>query len=131
MRLNIRIYYEDTDCGGVVYYANYLRYFERGRTEYLRERGVSPSGLLEKGMLFVVRKVEVDYLSPARYDDILVLETEVIEISRTSVTFAQAIKKEDGLDTLVARGTVVLVMLGELGKPARIPEDLKTALLKK
>jgi len=126
--MNIRIYYEDTDCGGVVYYANYLRYFERGRTEYLRARGISPSGLLEKGMLFVVRKVEVDYLAPARYDDLLILETEVLEISRTSVTFAQSIKK-DGLPTLAARGNVVLVMVDGNGKPARIPEDLKAALL--
>jgi len=128
MRLNIRIYYEDTDCGGVVYYANYLRYFERGRTEYLRERDISPSGLLEKGVLFVVRKVEVDYLSPARYDDLLVLETEVLETSGTSVTFAQTIKKDE---TLVARGTVVLVMVNGNGKPTRVPEDLKSALLTK
>lgn len=128
MRMNIRIYYEDTDCGGVVYYANYLRYFERGRTEYLRTLGISPSGLLEKGILFVVRKVEVDYLAPARYDDLLILETEVFEISRTSVTFGQIIKK-DGLETLVARGNVVLVMVDENGKPARIPEDLKAALM--
>lgn len=126
--MNIRIYYEDTDCGGVVYYANYLRYFERGRTEYLRTLGISPSGLLEKGILFVVRKVEVDYLAPARYDDLLILETEVFEISRTSVTFGQIIKK-DGLETLVARGNVVLVMVDENGKPARIPEDLKAALM--
>jgi acyl-CoA thioester hydrolase len=128
MRMDIRIYYEDTDCGGVVYYANYLRYFERGRTEYLRVRGVSPSGLLEKGALFVVRKVEVDYLAPARYDDLLVLETEVSAISGASVTFAQTIKKE-GVDTPVARGAVVLVMVNGNGKPARIPEDLRAALL--
>lgn len=124
--MNIRIYFEDTDCGGVVYYANYLRYFERGRTEYLRALGVSPSGLLEKGMLFVVRNVEVDYIAPARYDDLLVLETEVSGVSRTSVTFAQSIKKE-GFPTQVARGTVVLVMVDKKGRPARIPEDLKAA----
>ncbi len=126
--MNIRIYYEDTDCGGVVYYANYFRYFERGRTEYLRERGISPSGLLEKGILFVVRKVEVEYLAPARYDDLLLLETELSAISKTSVTFGQTIRKE-GLQTGIARGTVVLVMVDRNGKPARIPQDLKAALL--
>ncbi len=126
--MDIRIYYEDTDCGGVVYYANYLRYFERGRTEYLRARGVSPAGLLEKGILFVVKKVEVDYLAPARYDDLLVLETEVSAISKTSLTFGQTIRKE-GLETVIARGNVLLVMVDKKGKPSRIPEDLKAALL--
>ena len=67
--MEIRIYYEDTDCGGVVYYANYLKYFERARTQYLEERGLSVAGLMNEGTVFVVVHAEVDYRSPARYGD--------------------------------------------------------------
>ncbi len=112
----------------MVYYANHLRYFERARTEYLRACGISPSALLEKGMLFVVKKVEVEYLAPARYDDLLVVETEVAAISKASVTFEQTIGK-DGLPNRIARGTMALVLVDGKGKPSRIPEEFKAALI--
>ena len=73
--MDIRIYYEDTDCGGGVYYGNYLKYFERARTQYLEERGLSVAGLMKEGTVFVVVHAEVDYRSPARYGDRLIIET--------------------------------------------------------
>lgn len=124
MLLPIRIYYEDTDCGGVVYYANYLKYFERGRTELLRARGISLTDFHNKGMLFVVAKVEVEYLSPCRYDDLLVLDTQLADISRVTMTFKHSISRE-GSEKELVRGTVVLASVGKDGRPIRIPEEVR------
>ncbi|MGQ0667819.1 MAG: acyl-CoA thioesterase, partial [Nitrospiraceae bacterium] len=90
--MEVRIYYEDTDCGGVVYYANYLKYFERARTSYLEERGLSVAGLMNDGTVFVVVHAEVDYRSPARYGDTLVIDTVVAEMSAASLTFEHVVK---------------------------------------
>lgn len=128
MQLPIRIYYDDTDCGGVVYYANYLRYFERGRTEFLREKGISLTDLQDKGILFVVTKVEVEYLSPCRYNDLLFLNTQLTDISRATMTFRHSIKRE-GEEKELVRGTVVLASIGKDGRPMRIPEELKGVLI--
>lgn len=125
--LCIRVYYEDTDCGGVVYYANYLRYFERGRTEFLREKGISLSDLRDKGILFVVSKVEVEYLSPCRYNDLLFLDTRIADISRATITFKHSIKRE-GEEKELARGSVTLVTIDKNGRPIRIPEELRKVL---
>ncbi|HXI10130.1 MAG TPA: YbgC/FadM family acyl-CoA thioesterase [Thermodesulfobacteriota bacterium] len=127
MRLPIRIYYEDTDCGGVVYYANYLKYFERGRTEFLRALGVSLPELREQGTLFVVRKAEVEYISPCRYDDLLHLETEVSSVTGATITFRHGVRK-DGLDREAVRGTVTLAAVGTDGRPTRLPEGLRAGL---
>ncbi len=126
MLLPIRIYYEDTDCGGVVYYANYLKYFERGRVEFLRERKISLSELENKGILFLVARAEIEYLSPCRYDDILLLDTQIAEISGATMTFKHTIRRE-GSEKELVRGTVVLASVGEDGRPIRIPEELKKA----
>ncbi|MBI3995048.1 MAG: YbgC/FadM family acyl-CoA thioesterase, partial [Nitrospirae bacterium] len=93
-RLSVRIYYEDTDCGGVVYYANYLRYFERARTEYLRDRGVDLGTWAEKGLYFVVSRVEIVYKAPARYSDLLQIETAVTDLSKASLTFSHAVRDQ-------------------------------------
>lgn len=88
--LLIRVYYEDTDAGGVVYYANYLKYFERARTEWLRQLGVNQLQLAEtEGRLFVVKNVEIQYRRPARLDDELTLHTEVSRTGRASIQFEQ------------------------------------------
>ena len=87
----LRMYYEDTDAGGVVYYANYLRYLERGRTEYLRERGFSVRGLQGKGYLIPVMRLEIDYLSPAVLDDLIRVDTTVLEISGATFTLGQQV----------------------------------------
>jgi len=122
----IRIYYEDTDCGGVVYYANYLRYFERGRTELLRERGVSLAGLHERGIVFAVTKAEVQYLSPCRYGELVILDTRVSAVTGATVTFEHTVRKE-GADKDAVRGVVVLASLGPGGRPIRVPEEVKAA----
>ncbi len=125
--MEIRIYYEDTDAGGVVYYANYLRYFERGRTEYLRERGLSVSELAERGCIFPVVRLEADYRAPARHDDLLRIETEVLEVGKTAFTVGQqAVRAIDGKVLVDAK--VTLVCVNPQMKPRRLPEDLLQAL---
>lgn len=127
MRLPIRIYYEDTDCGGVVYYANYLKYFERGRTELLRALGVSLPKLRKEGFLFVVRKAEAEYLAPCRYDDLIYLDTGISASTGATVTFRHSIIKE-GSGTEAVRGEVVLAAINPDGRPARLPSQLRAAL---
>lgn len=127
MLLPIRIYYEDTDCGGVVYYANYLKYFERGRTEFLREKGFSLTDFHDKGILFVVTGVEIEYLSPARYNDLLLVDTQLTDISRATITFKHSIKRE-GSEKELVKGTVVLASIGKDGRPIGIPEELKKSV---
>lgn len=124
MKIPVRVYYEDTDCGGVVYYANYLRYFERARTEYLR----SLAGLHhEKDVIFVVRRAEAEYLGPCRYDDLLEVETVVAAVTGATVTFGHAIRK-DGDDRELVRGRVTLACVGADGRPARMPAEVRAAL---
>lgn len=94
----VRVYYEDTDAGGVVYYANYLKFFERARTERLRDMGFEQDRLrAELGVLFVVRSAQVDYLKPARFNDELAVTAEVTEVKRASMVFSQQIRR-DGVD---------------------------------
>lgn len=125
--LPIRVYYEDTDCGGVVYYANYLRYFERGRTEFLRERGVSLADCHDKGIVFVVTRAELDYLSPGRYNDLLLLDTQLADMTRITMTFRHKIKI-DGSEKELVRGVVTLATVNKDGRPVRLPSDLEKAL---
>lgn len=127
--LPIRVYYEDTDCGGVVYYANYLKYFERGRTEFLRERGVSLTDCHDKGIVFVVTRAEVDYLSPGRYNDLLLLDTQLTGTSRITMTFRHSIKREGSEKELVS-GIVVLASVNRDGRPVRLPQDIRARLEK-
>src|SRR5512138_3748159 len=101
--MEFRIYYEDTDAGGVVYHANYLGYFERARTEFFRERGVSVRDLHDQGSIFPVIRLEIDYKAPARLDDLVRIETEVLEVGRISFTLGQrAVRAADGV--LLASG---------------------------
>jgi len=86
--LKVRVYYEDTDAGGIVYYANYLKYYERARTEWLRQKGIDQSLLATtERRLFVVKNVEIQYLRPARLDDELTIQTEVSHLGRASIRF--------------------------------------------
>ena len=125
--LPIRIYYEDTDCGGVVYYANYLRYFERGRTEFLRDRGVSLTDCHNNGVVFVVTKAELEYLSPGRYNDLLLLDTQLTDISGVKMTFSHIIKRE-GSEKELVRGMVTLASVNSDGRPVRLPENIRAML---
>ncbi len=125
--MEVRIYYEDTDCGGVVYYANYLKYFERARTHYLEERGLSVVGLLKEGTQFLVVHAELDYRSPARYGETLAVETTVTQIGRTSVTFAHVIRERTS-QRVVVEGSAKLVTVDLQGKVKRLEKSLVDAL---
>lgn len=116
----VRVYWEDTDAGGVVYYANYLKFLERARSEWLRALGIGQAELAERdGILFVVRRVEADYLRPARYDDALTVACRLAEVGRASLEMTQAIRRDDVV-LLTARVRVACVTAGQI-KPARIP----------
>jgi len=121
--LPIRVYYEDTDAGGVVYYANYLRFFERGRTEWLRGRGIEQDGWLEQGVAFVVRRVEMDNLAPARFNDLLQVRTRVLSCRRASLEFVQEIVNSH--DQILCRASVKIacVDLNKM-KPQPIPPQI-------
>jgi len=125
--MEIRIYYEDTDCGGVVYYANYLKYFERARTHYLEERGLSVSGLMKEGTVFVVVRAELDYRSPARYGDTLLIETVVSDMSTASMIFAHVVK-EKASGRVIVEGAARLASTDGNGKVKRLDKAVVAAL---
>jgi len=125
--MEYRIYYEDTDAGGVVYHANYLGYFERGRTEYFRERGLSVAELARDGHVFPVVRLEIDYRAPAVLDDLVRVETEVLKIGKTSFTLGQQVVRSFD-DKLLACGKVTLVCVSPAMKAKRLPKELLQVL---
>ena len=125
--MEVRIYYEDTDCGGVVYYANYLKYFERARTQYLEERELSVAGLMKEGTVFVVVHAEVDYRSPARYGETLVIETVVSEMTAASFTFSHVIRERESRRAVV-EGSARLATVDGSGKVKRLDKAMIAAL---
>jgi acyl-CoA thioester hydrolase len=125
-KLSVRVYYEDTDAGGVVYYANYLKFAERARTEMLRELSINQSDLLEKDdIIFVVRHVEMDLKKPARLDDVLEVSTSIEKISGASLIMAQEITCNG--NSLVNLKVVIASVSSQI-KPARLPDWLKEKL---
>jgi acyl-CoA thioester hydrolase len=125
--VEIKIYYEDTDCGGVVYYANYLKYFERARTEYLEMRGYSVAALMKQGVIFVVVHAEVDYCSPGRYGDTLVVETGVSEVTRAALTFSHVVREKVS-GRVVVKGSARLAATDGNGKITRLDAAMVVAL---
>ncbi len=123
--LTKKVYYHDTDTGGVVYYANYLKYLEEARTEFLLSKGVKLKELTEAGIWFVVRRVEIDYKSPARYADSLIISTEITRIKNASWEFGQAIKR--GEDNLVEAKTKMVCVDAKFS-PRAIPEEVVNCL---
>ncbi len=122
MHFPVRVYYEDTDAGSIVYHANYLHFLERARTEFLRQGGISQQQLFEKSLAFVVKKVEIDYKFPARLDDLLDILTEVIELRRAKVILSQSIWKEN-ICLVQAKVVIACVNLDNL-KPMAIPNEI-------
>lgn len=120
-RFQTRVYYEDTDLAGIVYYANYLKFIERARSEWLRAIGVDQSALKHEGLVFAVRRVEADYLSPARFDDLLTVESSVHAISPVRIVMDQRVSRADKA-LFLARVTVVC--LRESGRPTRLPAGM-------
>ncbi len=121
--LPIRVYYEDTDMGGIVYYANYLRYIERARSDWVRSLGVDQNAMREQdGVVFVVRRVEADYLKPAKFDDELLVRTVVKTVTGVRlIMFQDVIRGED----LLFQAEVTVVCVGEGGAPARLPANIR------
>ncbi len=122
----VRVYYEDTDAAGVVYYANYLRFIERARTEMLRDAGFDHIKLRqERGLEFFVKSLSADYVAPAKLDDSLQVHTRVVNLNGASMEAAQTVKR--GTEDLV-KCTVKLVCLNQKGRPARLPADLRAQM---
>lgn len=125
--LELRVIYGDTDQMGVVYYANYLRYFEAGRAEYCRARDIAYRRLEEQGFALPVIEVHVKYRKPARYDDAIVVETSVERVGRSRVDFTYEVKRKlDGL--LLASGHTVHACVNREGRPVRLPQDVRERL---
>ncbi|MGG7645633.1 tol-pal system-associated acyl-CoA thioesterase [Rhodovulum sp. YNF3179] len=125
-RFDLRVYYEDTDLAGIVYYANYLKFIERARTEWVRGLGIDQGRLkAESGIVFAVRRVVADYLRPARFDDLLTVETRLAALSPARIVLEQDVLRAG--ERLFAAG-VTLVALAETGRPARLPADIRRAL---
>lgn len=126
-RLVVRVYYEDTDAGGVVYYANYLKYLERARTEWLRDAGIDHRTLVAQwNLLFTVRSVGIDYRAPARLDDRLEVEARVVRIGRASVDFAQAVRRDD--TELCSARVRVACLDADTFRPRALPAELRHCL---
>jgi acyl-CoA thioester hydrolase len=122
---NVKIYYEDTDAGGVVYYANYLRYMERARTELLAERGIDVSSYHAKGYLFAVVNVDVQFKKPAVLGDLIDVTTEVQDVTNVTITLSHRIFRGE---TLLVEANVRLACIGKDGKPQRLPEEFTPLL---
>ena len=123
-----RIYYHDTDAGGVVYYGNYLKYLEESRTEHLETKGLSVQNFRDRGLLYAVRQCSITYRSPARYGDTLICEAEITKVTAAQIFFDQKIfNKEDR--RLIVEAQVTLACLSPDFRPVQIPEDLKAALM--
>lgn len=119
----IRIYYEDTDAGGVVYHARYAHFFERARTEMLREKGFEQQKLRKENLAFVVRKMTIDYLHPAKLDDLLTVETTITYVQLTSLAFFQRLINQQGKEICTAEIVIVSIDTFKM-KPTRLPESI-------
>lgn len=126
----IRVYYEDTDSGGVVYYANYLKFMERARTEWLRARGFEQDALLrDRRLLFAVRRLEVDYHRPARFNDRLEVVSQVACAGRASLIFAQTIRRAGSTEILCRAQVKVACINAESFQACRMPQDLMREII--
>jgi len=125
----IRVYFQDTDAGGVVYHASYVNFMERARTEWLRAHGYSNAGLMKEfGMVFVVRSMKLDYLKPALLDDMLEVTAQIKDLGRSRITILQTVRRGDELLN-EAEVHLVCVSLDSF-KPVAVPEVLRVALKK-
>ncbi len=121
----IRVYYEDTDMGGVVYHANYLRYIERARSDWVRNLGNDQNAMRDAGIVWVVRRVEADYLATAKFDDELTVETRMVSISGVRLTMEQLVRRGE---TDIFRATVTAVCINSEGKPIRLPAEIRALM---
>jgi acyl-CoA thioester hydrolase len=125
--MDVRIYYEDTDAGGVVYHANYIKYLERARTEYFRERGLLVAELARSGFFFPVVRIEMNFKSPALHDDLLSVTTRPLRVGGSSTVICQKISRKSD-DKLLVEGIVTLACISPNLKARRIPLEIRKAL---
>ena len=118
----LRVYYEDTDLAGIVYYANYLKFIERARSEWVRGLGVDQVAMKVDGIVFAVRRVEADYIAPAHYDDELVVDTSVDKLTGARLVVRQVVRRAD---QVLFDALVTIVAIGSAGKPARLPAAIR------
>jgi acyl-CoA thioester hydrolase len=122
----VRVYFEDTDAAGIVYYANYLKFAERARTDMLRDCGISHADMMQRdGLVLVVRRCEIDYLKPAKLDDLLTIESQAAKLGGASVELLQRVLRGD---EVLAELKVLVVCIGKDGRPHRIPDHVRGAL---
>ncbi len=114
----LRVYYEDTDLAGIVYYANYLKFIERARSEYVRTLGIDQVALKSQGHVFAVSRVEADYMQPAKFDDELTVITEITKITAARLILRQQVMRDE---ILLFDALVTLVFLDDTGRPQRLP----------
>lgn len=128
-RHSVRVYWEDTDAGGIVYHANYLKFAERARSEFVREAGISQSALADggKGYAFAVRKAEMEFLRSARLDDLLQVESVVTEVGGASLAMSQVIRRSDD-DVELVHVNVLLAFISLDGRAARMPAPIRDLL---
>jgi acyl-CoA thioester hydrolase len=122
----VRVYYEDTDMGGIVYHANYLRYIERARSDWVRGLGNDQNAMRDAGVIWVVQRVEADYLASAKYDDELMVATEVIKVTPARLIMGQVVTRGE---TVLFRAKVTAVCVAaEGGRPTRLPAEIRALL---
>ena len=124
-RLDIRVYYEDTDMAGIVYYANYLKYIERARSDWVRGLGIDQNVMKDQGLVFVVRRVEADYLASAKLDDELVVETDVLQVTGARLVMDQRVKRGE---EVIFHAVVTVVVVSDSGQVARMPANIRQLL---
>ena len=124
--IECRIYFEDTDAGGVVYYANYLKYYERGRTEFLRSMGFEQDQLLEQNLVFVVRNICVDYRQPARFNDLLRVNTRIESLRKVGLVFVQSVFRKNNNDQVLLNSARVEIasLSADRFRPCAIPQNI-------
>ncbi|MEX0302267.1 MAG: tol-pal system-associated acyl-CoA thioesterase [Leisingera sp.] len=118
----VRVYYEDTDMGGIVYHANYLRFIERARSDWVRGIGVDQNAMREAGLIYVVRRIEADYLAPAKFDEELVVSTSLHNVTPARMVLIQEVSRAG---QPLFRAEVTIVCITTSGKPARLPAEIR------
>jgi acyl-CoA thioester hydrolase len=123
---DIRVYYEDTDMGGIVYHANYLKFIERARSAWVRELGIDQNAMRARdGLIFAVRRIEAEYLGPARFDDALQVETRTVQVTGARLVLDQTVSRAGAR---LFQAVVTVVCLTDAGHPARLPANIRLRL---
>ncbi|MFW8637046.1 tol-pal system-associated acyl-CoA thioesterase [Cribrihabitans pelagius] len=118
----IRVYYEDTDMGGIVYHANYLRFIERARSDWVRGIGADQNAMRDAGLVYAVHRIEADYLAPARFDEELTVTTEIAQVTPARMLLDQEVRRAG---QPLFRAKVTIVCMTAEGRPARLPAEIR------